>query len=124
MVPNPHFRVEEADDVRVVRLLDRALYDDRIVREVADALLNLVARLPSPPRLVLDLGAVDSVSSSMLGKLILLQRRVDAAGGQLRLCDVRPSILGVMQTTNLNRLFRIDHDRREALEAIAQAHES
>jgi anti-sigma B factor antagonist len=118
MVPSPRLRVEEADQVRVVRLVDRQLMDDRSVREVADALLAVVAAAPAPPRVVLDLAPVESVSSAMLGKLILVQRKVAEAGGRLRLCEIRPQVQSVLRTTNLDRLFAIDRDRREAIEAI------
>jgi anti-anti-sigma regulatory factor len=54
----------------------------------------------------------------MLGKLILLQRKVDAGGGQLRLCGLSPSTRAVLKTTNLERLFKICADSREAVEQL------
>lgn len=121
MVPNARIRVDDADDARVVRFLDRQLFDDRTVREVADQLLGALPSAGDRPRLVLDFSGVDSVSSAMLGKLILLQRRVESAGGRLRLCDVGEAVRSVMKTTNLDRLFAIDRDRRESLAALGIA---
>lgn len=117
MAAPPHIDLDEADGVRVVRFRDRRLYDDRTVREAADQILGAVAG-GGPVRLLIDFSGVDLVSSSLLGKLILLQRRVDASGGRLRLCEMSPTVRAVFRTSNLDRLFAIDRDRREALEAF------
>jgi anti-anti-sigma factor len=42
-------------------------------------------------------------------------RKIHAAGGQLRLCGLKPSIAEVFRTTNLDRLFPIHADVEEAL---------
>lgn len=123
MVPNARIRIDEADGVRIVRFLDRQLFDDRTVREVAEQLLGLLPTegAGAGAGLILDFAGVESVSSAMLGKLILLQRRMEAAGGRLRLCDVSAGLHAVIRTTNLDRLFPIDRDRRESLEALERA---
>ncbi len=121
MALQARIRVEQADGVRVVRFLDRQLYDDRTVREVADQLFQLLPIAGQNPRLILDFTGVDSVSSGMLGKLILLQRRVDAAEGRLVLCELGESIQSILSTTNLDRLFQVVRDRREALANLGQA---
>lgn len=110
-------RLEDAEDIPVVRFTDRHLFDDRTVREVAD---QLFAALPGsgPIDLIVDFTGVESVSSSLLGKLILLQRRVDASGGKLRLCELNDAIRSVLRTTNLDRLFTVARDCREAREAF------
>jgi anti-anti-sigma regulatory factor len=57
----------------------------------------------------------------MLGKLILLQRRADAAGTKLRLCELGDAVRSVFKTTNLERLFTIDRDSRAAMEALGRS---
>ena|SRR5438309_2949561 len=109
--------LSEVDGVRVIRFRERQLFEDRTVREAAD---QVFAATPAtgPIRLILDFTGVDLVSSSLLGKLILLQRRVDASGGKLRLCEMSNAVRAVFKTSNLDRLFAIDRDRRESLEAF------
>ena len=110
--------VTESDGVHVVSFRDRLLFDDRTVREVSD---QLGAALPNDGkaiRVVLDFSGVDLISSSLLGKLILLQRRVDGSGGKLRLCELSPTVQSVFRTSNLDRLFAILRDRRAALNEI------
>jgi anti-sigma B factor antagonist len=107
----------EIDGVRVLRFADRRLYDDFTVRQVGDALADAMPTAPGS-RLVLDFSQVDEVSSSMIGKLLLVLRRMDAAKGKLRLCELSPSVRGVFRSTNLDRLFPIDRDLRESLEHL------
>lgn len=109
--------VSDEDGIRVVRFLDRRLFDDLVVRDVGDQLYALLPR-SGAITLVIDFSGVESVSSSMLGKLLLLQRRVDNAGGQLRLCELSSVVRAVFATTNLDRLFSIDRDRLESLQAL------
>jgi anti-sigma B factor antagonist len=107
--------VADADGTQVVTFRDRLLFDDRTVREVSDQLGAALPNDGKPIRIVLDFTGVDLISSSLLGKLILLQRRVDGSGGKLRLCELSPTVQSVFKTSNLDRLFGIVRDRRAAL---------
>jgi anti-sigma B factor antagonist len=117
MAATARIAVEDEDGVPVVRFLDRQLMDDRAVREAAD---QLMATLPTrePVRVILDFSNVAMISSAMLGRLVLLQRRADQSGGLLRLCEVSPSVRDVLRTTNLDRILKVARDRREAREAF------
>src|SRR4051812_10881225 len=103
--------IREDNSVRVVRFLDRHLFDERTVREVADQVSAALPNDGSPIYLVLDFSDVALISSSFLSKLILLQRRVDASRGQLRLCELSPVVQQVFRPSNLDRLFHIDRDQ-------------
>lgn len=117
MPVEPRILIEDEDGVPVVRFFDRQIMDDRTVRETAD---QIVAALPSsaPIRLILDFAGVSMISSAMIARLVLLQRRVDSSGGQLRLCELSPGVRDTLRTTNLDRILRSVRDRREAREAF------
>jgi anti-sigma B factor antagonist len=106
----PRIEVTETDSARVVRFLDRMVFDDRTVREVSEQIGASLPNTGEPLKVVLDFTGVDLISSSLLGKLILLQRRIDSTGGRLRLCEMSPTVSGVFRTSNLDRLFAIDRD--------------
>ena len=118
MAVTPRIHVSDADGIQVIRFTDRQLFDERTVREVADQVLAALPNDGSPIRLVLDFSDVNLVSSTMLSKLILLQRRVSGSSGKLRLCEMSPIIQQVFRTANLDRLFSIDRDQRAALESF------
>ncbi len=118
----PRIQAQEADGVTLVRFQDHQLFDERVVREAAEQIAAALPNDGSPIRLVVDFSDVTLISSTLLSKLILLQRRVDASHGRLRLCEMSPVIQQVFRTSNLDRLFKIDRDRRSSLESF-QLHE-
>jgi anti-sigma B factor antagonist len=118
MASTPRIDVREIDGVKVVRFHDRHLFDERTVRDVAEQLAAILPNDGTPIKLVLDFTDVALISSSLLSKLILLQRRVDASNGKLRLCEMSNVLQSVFRTSNLDRLFHIDRDQRTALDAF------
>lgn len=117
MPTSPRLDMQSEPGLRVVRFASSRIYDDAVVREVFEQLSAVV-----PPNaetaLVLDFSNVEMISSSMLGKLIPLQRRVDQQQGKLRLCGMSGTVRSVFRTTNLDRLFKIDRDLAESREAL------
>jgi anti-sigma B factor antagonist len=61
---------------------------------------------------------VEFLSSAALGKLITLDKKVKAAGGKLKLCNIRPQIYEVFAITKLNKLFEIKDNQDEAVAAF------
>jgi anti-sigma B factor antagonist len=118
MAVTPRIHVNETNGIKVVRFDDHQLFDERTVREVADQIQAALPNDGSPIRLVIDFSDVNLVSSTLLSKLILLQRRVENSRGKLRLCEMSPIIQQVFRTSNLDRLFSIDRDQRTSIEAF------
>ena len=118
MAVTPRIQLSDINGIQVIRFQDRQLFDERTVREVADQILAALPNDGSPIRLILDFSEVNLVSSTLLSKLILLQRRVVASNGKLRLCELSPVIQQVFRTANLDRLFSIDRDQRTALDTF------
>ncbi len=116
MPPVERIDMTEDGEVRVVRFHDRQLFDERVVHEVAE---QIAVRLPNdgtPINLILNFADVGLISSTLLSKLVLLQRRVDASRGKMRLCELSPVLEQVFHTSHLDRLFGIDRDLRTALD--------
>ena len=111
--------VTEVSGVQVVSFRDRLLFDDNTVRELADQLNAVLPTGGVPIRLILDFSGVDLISSSLLGKLILLLRRIDGGGGRLILCELSSTVQAVFKTSNLDRLFKIVRDQAAAVAEIA-----
>ncbi|GAC1472012.1 MAG: hypothetical protein NVSMB9_18750 [Isosphaeraceae bacterium] len=112
--------VREVDGVKVARFQDRQIFDERSVREAAEQIAGALPNDGSPINLILDFSEVALISSSLLGKLILIQRRVDQSRGKLRLCEMSPVLQSVFRTSNLDRLFAIDRDLRASLAFYSQ----
>ena len=118
MTATPRIEVRVENDAQVITFKDRLVFDDRTVRETADGIAAAIPTDGTAARVILDFSGVELISSSFLGKLILLQRRIDASGGRLRLCECSNTVASVFRTSNLDRLFAIDRDVRASLEHV------
>jgi anti-sigma B factor antagonist len=72
--------------------------------------------------LVLSLAGVVYLTSTMLGKLMALHKRLRAGGGKLVLCDLRPEVFEVFEVTHLHTVLDIRRaDRPAGRGALATA---
>ena len=61
-----------------------------------------------------DFSDVDYLSSALIGKLISLNAHVQARGGSVKLCSIRPEIMDVFHACKLDRIFSINKDVADA----------
>lgn len=120
----------EAPGVNVVRMARRrpirapavrqfVLHGRLDARHSTAALAPVRAALDDGARAVLlDFGDVSFVSSSGLRDLIVLLRRVRAAGGELRLCALQPLVAEVFALTGFVQLFPIHPTAADGLRAF------
>ena len=106
--------VNKKGSVHVVYFLDRKILDESNIVEIANQLFELVEKSKGV-KLCLNFGNVQYLSSTVLGKLITLNTRVNEDGGKLVLCAIRPQILEVFKITKLSKLFDIVDDEATAL---------
>lgn len=106
--------VSEVGDVTVVRFRDPKIIEDLNIQELGSEMFRLVEE-EDRRKLLLNFATVDFLSSAALGKLITLEKKVKAHGGQLKLSNIRPEIFEVFQITKLTRLFDIRDDEADAL---------
>ena len=86
-----YFDVTEIDDVTVIRLRDRELRDPAHATAVGRDLKALLD--PAwPGRFLVDLGRVQSMSSTGFAVLLGFARRAAAARGEVKVCNLRPFV--------------------------------
>jgi len=90
----------------VVCLGKHPVLDELTVNEISDELLG-VADWPDCHRLLLDFSGVAYLSSTMLGKLVRLHRKMESKGEKLRLCGINSQLRSVFAITRLDQLFDI-----------------
>jgi anti-anti-sigma factor len=78
---------------------------------------GLAAAIRQRVCLVLNLSCLTVPSSLLLGLLISTRRKVQAAGGVLRLYGLCPSAVEVFQAMQLHRLFDVYPDEVRAIQA-------
>lgn len=106
-----------AGEVALVRFLDRKIIEAGSIAELGDELVALVEG-EQRKNLVLSFTNVEFLSSAALNKLIVLNNKVKAAQGKLKLCGLRPEILEVFKITRLNQLFVIAATEKDALQGM------
>ena len=72
--------------------------------QVGKQLLAL-ADAPGTKFVSLDLGNVEYVTSTVLGHLVALHKRLQAAGGRLTLENVRPAVTDILRVTQLDQVL-------------------
>jgi anti-sigma B factor antagonist len=112
--PSNRLNVTQLKDVKVVDFVDSKILDEANIAEIGQHLIG-IAEAGDRPKLLLDFGNVDHLSSAALGMLINVNNRVKQQSGQLRLSNIRPAIMEVFEITKLNKLFKILPTRADAL---------
>jgi len=108
-------------DVVVIRCRGRIVAGAEV--EALEAELEKQTKIPGTDflavkKVVLQLAEADFIDSSGLGNLVRLFGVLRAAGGGLKLCQLSPFVLRVLDVTNLVSLFLSYSTEREAIEAF------
>jgi anti-anti-sigma factor len=70
-------------------------------------------------RWVLDLTRAQYTGSAMLGLMVNVRQRIKSAGGSLVLCGVSPRLQQILAASSLDRLFRVERARENAVKALS-----
>jgi anti-anti-sigma factor len=107
-------------DLAVIRCSGRIV----LGAEVDDLQAELDDRTKLIKKVVLNLAEADYLDSSGLGTLVRMLSVLRAAGGDLKLCELPPSVRRVLQVTNLLTVFSTYPSEREAIEAFSEGRRS
>jgi len=107
---------QNIEDVAVVRCQGRI-----VAGAEADALRRELENLTRVrKKVVLQLADVGFIDSAGLGALVRLFGVLQNAGGGLKLCQLSPFVLQVLQVTNLLYVFHTYSSENEAVEAFSE----
>jgi anti-sigma B factor antagonist len=109
--------IYEIHGITTVHLLDDRLVEGNEIEDLGKELYGLIES-EGRTKLILNFASVKFISSAGLGKLVVLQKKMNARGGTLRFCCIRPEVHGVFTVTQLDRLFDIRDSEADALAAF------
>jgi len=112
-----HIEVSRNGAVYVAKFLEHKILNDMVNEGIARELYDLAAK-EDCKNILLNFSGVGFLSSSVLGKLITLNKRMKAKGGQLKLCELRPEIMELFTLTNLTKIFDIRGDETNGMLAF------
>lgn len=107
-------QVRQDDGIDIVEL--EGSLDGKTAPEVREELLPVLSRTE---KLILDLSAVDYLSSAGLRLLLLTYREVTARKGKVALLGVSKDIRTVMSHTGFLGFFTLADSREQAASAVA-----
>ena len=103
--------VENVGDVAIVALP----MEELDASNAAEFKRDMSPLLETNARLVLDLSLLRFVDSSGLGAFISCLRRLNAKGGDLKLCGMSKQVRAVFELVRMHRVFDILGSKEDAL---------
>ncbi|MHC4186832.1 MAG: STAS domain-containing protein [Planctomycetota bacterium] len=114
----PNINIQYGQNVTIVTFTQEKILEQTDIKTLQDSILSIVEQA-GPINLILDFSNVQFLSSSVLGLLIRISKRVYEAGGQLALCSIIPKIFEIFKITRLTNIFDIYDDIETATEALS-----
>lgn len=110
---NNYIEVSQNGRATIVRVLEKEMLDPIVITNVTNTLLGIVEENSPLIQLVIDFECTNYLSSSALGMLIKINKRVCQDEGQLKLCRMKPKLYEVFEICKLDKLFK-NYDTVEA----------
>jgi anti-sigma B factor antagonist len=114
----PIMQWSDENGVAVVEVLARELQGPEAAATLREQLESLLRS--GETRLLLDFGRTRVMSSTAFGALLTLWKQMDAAGGELRICDMDPTVRFGADILRLGQYIPIHDDRASALAAFGR----
>ena len=109
--------VQTVSGITVARFIDNRILDEAVIQVVGDQMYRLVDD-HGLKQIILDFQTVEHLSSAALGKLINMKKKVDASGGKLSMCNLRPELLKIFKVTKLTKVFDIQKSIEKSLKSF------
>ena len=116
--------IDSVNDVSVVKLKDEKVMAPAQIETLGAELLSLVETSPTKDgastgtNVLVNFENVRFFSSGAINKLIVLEKRVRAGGGKIRLSNMQPEVRDLFSYTNLDQMFDILSNQTEAIESF------
>ncbi len=113
-----YFSFAEQGDVVVVTFSMSHISDEDNIEDLGHELFGLVEQF-NCRKVVLNMGAVEYVTSSVIGKLITLHRKLHRSEGQLVISDLTPGVSEVLQAARLLNYFNVVAHQSDAFNTLS-----
>lgn len=106
--------VDEVRGVTIVRVENRQLMGADVIEELSSQLYKLVDE-QGKRKFVLNCRAVEYVSNSVLGQLLVWDQKIRQYGGSMRICNLRRQVMDQIKVRKLLAQFDICIDEETAM---------
>ena len=108
----------EEEGVLVVNFTDAKILDEARIQQIGTELMEMVNAAAQSKKLLLNFQGVQFMSSAMIGKLVLLNKKAKTSEIDLKFCTISANVHEVFKITRLNKVFKIYPDEEKALKAF------
>jgi len=105
------------DDVIVATFTISELNDDANLEQLGHELFVLIDQFGCR-KLIVDLSKIEFISSSAVGKIIKLHRKLERIHGNLALCSLSDTVTRALQASNLLDYFNVVDDVDKAVDML------
>jgi len=105
---------QQNGEILVVGFTDSKILDNQRIEQVGKELQSVVEQA-TDKKLLLNFRGVSFMSSAMITKLVMLNKRCKTQGVSLKFCEVSPNVMEVFKITKLNKLFDIQSEEERAV---------
>jgi anti-sigma B factor antagonist len=107
-------RIQKQNDVAVVSFVTSRILDQSNVQQLGEEFDDLVDE-HHLDKIVVNFEGVAYMSSAVMGKLVSLLKKTQAAGGRLKLCGIEESIYEIFEIMRFDKMFDIAKSEDEAV---------
>jgi anti-anti-sigma factor len=104
-----YITLDERGDVAIAAFTKSRLSEEENIEQLAHELFSLVEHF-NCRKVVLDMHSVDYLTSSILGKIITLHRKLHRVNGRLVVCCVTEGVERILSSSRLTEYFETSPD--------------
>ena len=112
-----YFDIDEHDDVVVATFGMSQINDEANIEELGHELFALVDQFECR-KVVLNMSGVDYITSSVVGKIITMHRKLHRLDGSLVVAELTHGVNEVLSASRLLNYFVITDSQSEAIESL------
>jgi len=109
-----NLRSAENGDVLVVYFNDNKILDETKIQQIHSELNEKLTEVPAG-KLLLNFDNVSFMSSAMIGKIILLNKKCKASDVKFKICSISDNVMEVFKLMRLNKVLDIQNDEEKAV---------
>ena len=111
-------KIQEIEDVLVVYFTDAKILDEARIAQIGQELTSAAASAAQKKKMLVNFQGVQFMSSAMIGKLVLLNKKCKTDEVILKMCCISPNVMEVFKITKLNKVFEIFDTEDKALKSF------
>jgi len=119
--PMTHLQITDRGEVVVVTFNEPKILDEYTIDQIGQEFDKLTLEAAADRKLLLNFAKVGFMSSSMIGKIVRLNKKCKADKIKLKLCNISPNIMEVFRLTQLHKLLDIHANEADAIKAFGQS---